>query len=295
MSIWNDYDSQLEQISECQIHTTKAQLAHRMMLADFWGIRPGDHVLEVGCGQGDTTVVLAEAVGDDGHVVGIDTASGGYGAPTTIGDAHAFTKSSRLGGRIEYRLQTDLLNGDVDFPSEQFDMVVFSMASWNMSSPSLFAELLAKVRPWARRLGYAEWDPRIQQINQVPHLVAVLVHLHFRTVWPKTPRDTISSLILPKMARSMAESGGWRIREEKVEAEVSSRLDDGKSWEMTTAMAMIDWWGTSRKTDDSSYPFEVISSEVELLADLSGLGSDDRARSFIKENASLPTYAFVAE
>lgn len=36
------------------------------------GLQPGDHVLDVGSGLGQFTVMMAEAVGPDGHVVGIE-------------------------------------------------------------------------------------------------------------------------------------------------------------------------------------------------------------------------------
>ena len=39
--------------------------------ADF-GIRPGDKVLDIGCGFGETALEIAELVGPDGEVVGID-------------------------------------------------------------------------------------------------------------------------------------------------------------------------------------------------------------------------------
>ena len=35
-------------------------------------VRPGDHVLDVGCGFGDTAIRLAELVGPTGRVVGVD-------------------------------------------------------------------------------------------------------------------------------------------------------------------------------------------------------------------------------
>lgn len=50
----------------------KIQTEHRLKLAEFWNIKEGDRVLEVGCGQGDTTVVLAHVVGEKGFVQGIE-------------------------------------------------------------------------------------------------------------------------------------------------------------------------------------------------------------------------------
>lgn len=42
------------------------QTEHRMKLGLFWGIQEGSRVLEIGCGQGDTTAVLAHLVGSTG-------------------------------------------------------------------------------------------------------------------------------------------------------------------------------------------------------------------------------------
>lgn len=54
-------------------------MEHRIQLVEFWGIKEGDHVLELGCGQGDATVVLADAVGPTGSVVAIDPGAADYG------------------------------------------------------------------------------------------------------------------------------------------------------------------------------------------------------------------------
>ncbi len=39
---------------------------------DLWDIRPGDHILEPGCGTGRLTAVLADKVGNEGLVVACD-------------------------------------------------------------------------------------------------------------------------------------------------------------------------------------------------------------------------------
>ena len=60
-------------------HIVRPQIEQRASLIKTWGIKPGEKVLEIGCGQGDCTVVLATAVGEDGSVTAIDPASLDYG------------------------------------------------------------------------------------------------------------------------------------------------------------------------------------------------------------------------
>lgn len=62
----------LEEIVDCMLlnendkEIQRTQTEHRIKLVDFWRVKKGDRVLEVGCGQGDTTAVLANAVGASG-------------------------------------------------------------------------------------------------------------------------------------------------------------------------------------------------------------------------------------
>jgi len=58
---------------------TLAAIKHRQRLLSYWKIKPGDNILEIGCGQGDFTVVLADAVGPHGHVVAVDPGPLDYG------------------------------------------------------------------------------------------------------------------------------------------------------------------------------------------------------------------------
>jgi predicted methyltransferase len=60
--------------------SSEFQQAHRRALVSFWDIKPGSRVLELGGGQGDCTIVLAEAVGETGHVDAVDPGAADYGA-----------------------------------------------------------------------------------------------------------------------------------------------------------------------------------------------------------------------
>lgn len=55
------------------------QTEHRLKLVHAWPIEAGLKVLEIGCGQGDCTAVLASIVGPSGHVTAIDPADLSYG------------------------------------------------------------------------------------------------------------------------------------------------------------------------------------------------------------------------
>ena len=57
-----------------------AQTIHRLGLLQDWNISNSSKVLELGCGQGDCTTVLACAVGEQGRVVAVDPAELDYGA-----------------------------------------------------------------------------------------------------------------------------------------------------------------------------------------------------------------------
>ena len=176
----------------------------------------GAQIIEIGCGQGETTVALAAAVGASGRVLAVDNGPAEYGRPVTLGEAHAYIMASALGVHIEFLRSTNLLDPHIDFPENAFDLAVFTHSSWYMSSPQELQQLFARVRLWARRLGYAEWDARPRHLQQLPHLLAVLLQAHAHSVASQTSIANVRSLILPEHARLLAENAGWTITEEKI-------------------------------------------------------------------------------
>jgi len=146
------------------------QLHHRYQLVDQFQIQPGMRVLEIGCGQGDTTVVLADLVGERGHVTAIDIAAADYGAPYTLGQATSNIQSSAFADRISFHLETDFL----EFPvTDQFDLVIFSHCSWYFQSQQLLLKYFKKAREISSRLAVAEWDIRSSDPKQIAHFQAV--------------------------------------------------------------------------------------------------------------------------
>ncbi|MDP4161066.1 MAG: class I SAM-dependent methyltransferase, partial [Bacillota bacterium] len=136
----------------------RIQTAHRLKLIDFWEIAKGANILEIGCGQGDTTAALAYTVGKEGFVHGVDIAPENYGLPMTLGEARQLLLHSEIGSNIRMDLDFDILTDTITFKNDRFDYIVLSQCSWYFSSYEELVAILKRVRPWGKRLCFAEWS-----------------------------------------------------------------------------------------------------------------------------------------
>lgn len=258
----------------------KVQTEHRLKLVDFWNIKAGSKVLEIGCGQGDTTAVLAYIVGDKGFVHGIDIASPDYGSPVTLGDSIHFLKNSPLGNRIEVAFETDILSPQIDFPENSFDYIVLSHCSWYLKSPEELQDILRKIKKWGNILCFAEWDTRIQTNDQLPHFLSVLIQAQYEC-FKESSLSNVRTLFTPKDLQNIAERAGWKITAETILD--SSQLQDGK-WEVEYTIAAYK--EELNLVDHLSSKFTaLLHSEIHLL-------ESARTRGKVK---SMSTYTFLAK
>lgn len=150
----------------------QVQLQHRIDLVKAFGVKKGMSIIEIGCGQGDTTVALADAVGKDGKVIGIDIASRNYGSPLTLGQATDLIKKSALGERITFHLEMDFDTFESD---EVFDIAVLSHSSWYFKKPEDLLRYFKKFRKIAKCICFAEWDLDFTHITQRSHFCAASI------------------------------------------------------------------------------------------------------------------------
>lgn len=258
----------------------RVQTEHRFKLAQFWAIKEGSRLLEIGCGQGDTTAILAYLVGEKGFVHGVDVASPNYGSPITVGDSAKFLMNSKLGKRIKMEFEIDLLSPEIEFPEDFFDMVVLSHCSWYLKSFEELGGLLKKARKWGKQLAFAEWDSRITTIQQLPHLLAILVQAQYEC-FKEDSSSNVRTLFTPHDVRVLCQNAGWMITSEK--RINSTELQDGE-WELDKTLtdyqaelSAIGHMPTKLKS--------LIQSQVNLLEES------------IRNNVIRPlgTYAFVAQ
>lgn len=237
----------------------KVQTQHRLTLAETWGIKKGSKILEIGCGQGDTTAVLAYLTGEDGLVHGIDIASADYGAPLTIGESHTFLQKSAVGSQIKIDFETDIRADPHRFPDNYFDYIVLSHSSWYLSSFEELAKMLKMLRKWGKQLCFAEWDTSINSVEQYPHFLAVLIQAQYEA-FKKNSMANVRTLFTPEDIRKLAKNAGWQvIKEQSIH---SPDLQDA-DWEVQ--MTLADYQEELATIEMPEKLRYLIESEVHLL------------------------------
>ncbi|MEC4575782.1 class I SAM-dependent methyltransferase [Streptomyces virginiae] len=219
-------------------HSPDSQLTqtrHRAALVADWHIAPDSTVLELGCGQGDMTAVLAEAVGPTGRVVAVDVAPPSYGAPVTLGESAARLAAGPLGPRIDFRFGTDVLDPAVDFPENTFDHVVLAHCSWYFTSLAQLRDTLARIRPWARQLCFTEWDLTPTSDDQLPHLLAVLIQGQTEAAGSHGEGNVRTPFSREHLLRLLPETG-WTA--DSSEAVGTAQLQDG-DWEIAACLELL--------------------------------------------------------
>jgi SAM-dependent methyltransferase len=128
------------------------------------GIGPGSRVLDAGCGTGDSTRLLAELVGPDGTVIGVDN------DPASLKVARALTEQSGI-ANIRYE------EGDLTDPADLADLVLDEPVDALAGRIVLLhihdpASVLARLVRWVRPGGAVVFQDiscsRVRAVPQVP-------------------------------------------------------------------------------------------------------------------------------
>ncbi|KAI5206095.1 S-adenosyl-L-methionine-dependent methyltransferase [Aureobasidium subglaciale] len=234
-----------ESIARLSLHDPKhfsiqhSQTLHRIELLKHWPNVDGARVLELGCGQGDCTVVLASAVGQHGNIVAVDPASLDYGAPYTLGQAQSHISESELGERITWVQQSpsDYLSS---LPSSSlndsytFDATVLAHCLWYFPSPSLILETFRALKKHSKRLFLAEWSLTATKPLAQPHVLAALTQAALECRKAGS-HSNVRTVLSPKRLTGLAREAGWQLENED-RIECGDGMLDGQ-WEVSTCLS----------------------------------------------------------
>lgn len=214
-----------------------SQTLHRGVLLHNWDIPAGSKVLELGCGQGDTTTILAYAVGEHGQVTAVDPAPLDYGAPYTLGQAQEHISHGILGERITWIHQAPLeyLSSLPDDGSKPFDAAVLVHCLWYFSSPALIAETFRALRKFAKRLLLAEWALVATHTAAQPHVLAALTQAALECRKAKSEAN-VRTVLGPKRLVELAVAAGWEV-ESETRVQSAEGLLDGR-WEVESCLSL---------------------------------------------------------
>ena len=238
------------------------QTRHRLNLVRAWGLAAGERVLELGCGQGDTTAALAWAVGPRGQVLAVDPAPPDFGAPTTLGDATAALTAALAtadwSAPVKVVLGEDGLLDPQRFAPRGFDQLVLSHCAWYFASQAQWTAQLRVARSWAQRLCLAEWDLQADAPSQWAHALAVLLQAQ-QEAWRPQGQANVRTLMSVDDLLASARAAGWqRVAVQRVP---SAHLQDGQ-WEVALA---ADPDAQARDADLPEHPRQLLTSQRGLM------------------------------
>ncbi len=176
----------LHQASGYDFHTGLLGLGPKgpnsKMVIELANVKPGDRVLDVGCGTGSLTLTAQSYAGPSGKVYGIDA------SPEMIEVAKK--KASRSG--LEVVFEVGLIE-ELGFPDATFDLVISRLAIHHLPDDLKrrgFAEILRVLRPGGHLL-IADFNPPTNPV--LKHIMSVVVgpHMMQTNIW-----------ILPPMLRN---------------------------------------------------------------------------------------------
>ncbi|PLB41695.1 class I SAM-dependent methyltransferase [Aspergillus candidus] len=257
-----------------------SQTIHRLVLLQHWNIHPDSKILEIGCGQGDCTTVLADAAGEQGRVVAVDPAELDYGAPYTLGEAQGHISRGPLGSRITWIQQTPLdylsslsssSSSTSSLPSSKskaFDATVLAHCLWYFTSPSLILSTFRALKQHSKRLLLAEWSLVATHPSAQPHVLAALTQAALECRKPNS-ESNVRTVLGPKRITELALAAGWQLESEtRVQGEEG--LLDGQ-WEVSACLSSSFEQEVEEQVSNERERAVVLASRDACEASLEGI------------------------
>lgn len=258
-----------------------SQARHRIRLLNSWatnstpdsnGIPPGSRVLELGCGQGTCTAVLAQAVGPSGHIDALDPAPLSYGAPSTLGQAQSHLSAGPVGDRITWH-QAD----PVSFLSssrDKWDVAVLAHCIWYFRSASELSAVLEALKGRVGRVLVAEYALHASEREAVPHVLATVARAALEA--HRVSVENIQTPLSPAAVRGLAVGEGWRVVGEGMVVP-EGELSDGY-WEAGSVVSAYFLEDVEKGVENERVRAMLRSARDAIVAAVEGIGGIKKVR-----------------
>jgi SAM-dependent methyltransferase len=227
--------------------------AHGLAAIDALAPAAGEHVIDIGCGAGTSTLQLAERVGEKGRVWGLDISPTMIEGATVYAAEHSVTNVTFVEGDA----MIEPFAGDADAIFSRFGVMFFSDAT------RAFANLLRAARPGGR-IAFVCWKSALENpwIFRPMEIASRFVDLPFGSD-PTAPGPL--SLADPERTRTVLTDAGFAdvaLESRVASTRLGSDMDDAVDF-LFDIMSPI----AALKANDPDKAAELRATLIEELGD----------------------------
>lgn len=241
MSGWEYTDENAKRLE--RLYLTSDVKAQRAETIRQLNLSVGDRVLDIGCGPGYLCESMAELVGRDGAIVGIDIST----------DLIAVCNLHKRSAWISYGTGDAAQTGQ---PDESFDVVVCTqVAEYVPDVDRVLMEAFRVLRPGGRTIFVAtDWDAVVWHSEHPERMASVMKSWEAHCAHPRLPRSMACRLV----------NAGFRLDGASVFPILNLQYDDD-SYSKGLAQGIRGFVG--RKKDVSADDLNAWHSEFERLSE----------------------------
>jgi len=225
------------------------------VVAALLALSPGDRVLDVGCGTGDDAIALADLVGADGAVFGIDTSD------TMIEVARS--RAQAAGRSVELTVGAA---GALQFPDDTFDACRCERVLMHLDGEpaDAIAEMVRVTRPRGRVvISDFHWDglafdhPDRDTTRRIVH--AVCDGIRHGLIGSKLPRLMQDAGLVDVQIEGHAIRFTRPFLHRLLDGHLARAHDEGR----LTEVELADWW---RPLDHAATTGRLMASHLAFIA-----------------------------